>query len=144
MPCRDAQETAEDVARRSYGKLIAYLAARPRDVAAAEDALSDAFAAAASAQLSGSESSSIIAVPMVPRQRYASSHYRGPLRPTGADMTAHTPEGVSAQLADRSIVVIGKATPPRDPNDDDDDEEEEDSDAESDEEEPAVIREPDE
>ena len=59
-------------------------------------------------------------------------------------MTAHTPEGVSAQLADRSIVVIGKATPPRDPNDDDNDEEEEDSDAESDEEEPAVIREPDE
>jgi RNA polymerase sigma-70 factor (ECF subfamily) len=46
MPCRDARETAEDVARRSYGKLIAYLAARTRDVAAAEDALSDAFAAA--------------------------------------------------------------------------------------------------
>ena len=41
----------------------------------------------------------------------------------------------------RSIVVKGKSTPPRDPNDD---EEEEDSDAESDEEEPAVIREPDE
>ena len=33
-------------ARRSYGKLIAFLAARTRDVAAAEDALSDAFAAA--------------------------------------------------------------------------------------------------
>jgi RNA polymerase sigma-70 factor (ECF subfamily) len=46
MPCRDARETAEDVARRSYGKLIAYLAARTRDVAAAEDALSGAFAAA--------------------------------------------------------------------------------------------------
>jgi RNA polymerase sigma-70 factor (ECF subfamily) len=46
MPCKDARETAEDVARRSYGKLIAYLAARTRDVAAAEDALSDAFAAA--------------------------------------------------------------------------------------------------
>src|SRR5262249_41559252 len=37
---------AEEVARRSYGKLIAYLAARTRDVAGAEDALSDAFAAA--------------------------------------------------------------------------------------------------
>ena len=59
-------------------------------------------------------------------------------------MTARTPESVSAQLADRSILVTGKSTPPRDPNDDDDDEEEEDSDAESDEEEPAVIREPDE
>ncbi|HET6159821.1 MAG TPA: DUF6596 domain-containing protein [Dongiaceae bacterium] len=37
---------AEAVARQSYGKLVAFLAARTRDVAAAEDALSDAFAAA--------------------------------------------------------------------------------------------------
>jgi RNA polymerase sigma-70 factor, ECF subfamily len=37
---------ADAVARRSYGKLVAFLASRLRDVAAAEDALSDAFAAA--------------------------------------------------------------------------------------------------
>jgi RNA polymerase sigma-70 factor (ECF subfamily) len=37
---------AEAVARCSYGKLIAFLAARTRDVAGAEDALSEAFAAA--------------------------------------------------------------------------------------------------
>lgn len=36
----------EAVARHSYGRLIAYLASRARDVAGAEDALSDAFAAA--------------------------------------------------------------------------------------------------
>jgi len=42
----DANSTAEAVARRSYGKLIAFLAARTRDVAAAEDALGDAFASA--------------------------------------------------------------------------------------------------
>ena len=42
----DARGTAEAVARRSYGKLVAFLAARTRDVAGAEDALSDAFAAA--------------------------------------------------------------------------------------------------
>jgi RNA polymerase sigma-70 factor, ECF subfamily len=36
----------ERVARESYGKLVAFLAARTRDVAGAEDALSDAFAAA--------------------------------------------------------------------------------------------------
>jgi predicted RNA polymerase sigma factor len=42
----DAQRTAEMVARRSYGKLVAFLAARTRDVAAAEDALADAFASA--------------------------------------------------------------------------------------------------
>lgn len=42
----DARGTADAVARRSYGKLIAVLAARTRDLAAAEDALSEAFAAA--------------------------------------------------------------------------------------------------
>ncbi|PVX86518.1 RNA polymerase sigma factor [Paraburkholderia unamae] len=41
-----ARATAEAVARRSYGKLVALLAMRTRDVAAAEDALADAFAAA--------------------------------------------------------------------------------------------------
>jgi predicted RNA polymerase sigma factor len=41
-----ARGTADAVARRSYGKLVAFLAARTQDVAAAEDALSDAFAAA--------------------------------------------------------------------------------------------------
>jgi RNA polymerase sigma-70 factor (ECF subfamily) len=38
--------TAEAVVRQSYGRLIAYLAARVGDVASAEDALSDALAAA--------------------------------------------------------------------------------------------------
>ena len=41
-----ARETVESVARRSYGKLVAFLAARTHDVAAAEDALSEAFASA--------------------------------------------------------------------------------------------------
>jgi RNA polymerase sigma-70 factor (ECF subfamily) len=41
-----ARAAAETAARRSYGKLVAYLAARSRDVAAAEDALADAFASA--------------------------------------------------------------------------------------------------
>lgn len=41
-----ARAAAEAVARRSYGKLVAFLAAGTRDVAAAEDALSEAFAAA--------------------------------------------------------------------------------------------------
>jgi RNA polymerase sigma-70 factor, ECF subfamily len=42
----DVRQTAEAVARASYGKLVAYLAARTRDVAAAEDALAEAFASA--------------------------------------------------------------------------------------------------
>ncbi len=44
-----AYATAEAVALRSRGKLIAYLAARFGDVAAAEDALSEAFASALAA-----------------------------------------------------------------------------------------------
>ena len=41
-----AHRAAERAARQSYGKLVAYLAARTGDVATAEDALADAFAAA--------------------------------------------------------------------------------------------------
>src|SRR5213076_2198945 len=41
-----ARGAAEATARQSYGKLVAFLAHRMRDVAAAEDALADAFAAA--------------------------------------------------------------------------------------------------
>lgn len=42
----DARRLAEDVARRGYGKLIAFLAASTGNVTQAEDALSDAFASA--------------------------------------------------------------------------------------------------
>ncbi len=42
----DSRATAAVVARQSYGRLVAFLSARTRDVAAAEDALSEAFAAA--------------------------------------------------------------------------------------------------
>src|SRR5882757_2252553 len=41
-----ARSMADAVARRSYGKLVAFLASRTRDVAAAEDALSEAFVSA--------------------------------------------------------------------------------------------------
>lgn len=41
-----ARQAAENAARRSYGKLVAFLAARSGDVALAEDCLSDAFAKA--------------------------------------------------------------------------------------------------
>ncbi len=42
----DARAVAARVARESYGKLVAYLAAASRDVPGAEDALADAFASA--------------------------------------------------------------------------------------------------
>lgn len=45
-PSAQTARTAERVARESYGRLLAYLASRTRDVAGAEDALAEAFAAA--------------------------------------------------------------------------------------------------
>ncbi len=42
----EAARAAERAARGSYGRLVAFLAARTRDVAGAEDALGEAFAAA--------------------------------------------------------------------------------------------------
>ena len=41
-----ARRAAERAARDSYGRLLAFLAARTRDVAGAEDALAEAFASA--------------------------------------------------------------------------------------------------
>ena len=45
-PVTDAHRAAEAAARDCYGRLVAYLSARSRDVAAAEDALGEAFRAA--------------------------------------------------------------------------------------------------
>ncbi len=42
----EAARVVDQVARTSYGRLVAFLSARTRDVAAAEDALSEAFQAA--------------------------------------------------------------------------------------------------
>ncbi len=46
MEAQAAAAAAERAARESYGQLVAFLSARTRDVAGAEDALSEAFAAA--------------------------------------------------------------------------------------------------
>src|SRR5262245_2764101 len=43
-----ANRIIEEVARASYGRLLAYLSSRTRDVAGAEDALADALLAALS------------------------------------------------------------------------------------------------
>ena len=42
----DTHRTIEQIARESYGRLVAYLSSHTRDVASAEDALSDALVAA--------------------------------------------------------------------------------------------------
>src|ERR1700724_3393213 len=43
---KDTHRTIERVARESYGRLVAYLSSNTRDVASAEDALSNALVAA--------------------------------------------------------------------------------------------------
>src|ERR1700692_1360390 len=45
----DTHRTVERVARESYGRLVAYLSVNTRDVASAEDALSNALVAALTA-----------------------------------------------------------------------------------------------
>lgn len=47
-PHRDAHRAAEQAARASYGRLVAFLAARDNNIAAAEDALSEALLTALS------------------------------------------------------------------------------------------------
>ncbi len=46
MGTHEAERTIEAVVRDSYGRLVSFLAARSRDLAAAEDALGDALGAA--------------------------------------------------------------------------------------------------
>lgn len=46
LQLQEARAAAEKAARQSYGRLVAILSARTRDIAASEDALADAFARA--------------------------------------------------------------------------------------------------
>lgn len=46
IAAKNAEKVAEETARTSYGRLLAWLSSRTRDVAMAEDALADAFKAA--------------------------------------------------------------------------------------------------
>ena len=46
---KDTHRTVERVARESYGRLVAYVSSHRRDVASAEDALSNALVAALTA-----------------------------------------------------------------------------------------------
>ena len=84
---QQASATAEAVARRSYGKLVAFLAARTRDVAGAEDALSDAFAAAlADWPVSGIPASPEAWLMAVARRKLIDAARR---RRSGADAAPH-------------------------------------------------------
>jgi hypothetical protein len=60
-------------------------------------------------------------------------------------MKQHATETFSATATDRtSLMLMGSAMPPRDPDEDDGDEEDEEGEEEEGADEPAVVREPDE
>jgi len=101
-----ARATAEAVARRSYGKLLAFLAARTRDVAGAEDALSDAFAAAlADWPVSGIPDRPEAWLMTVARRKTIDAVRR---RQTGADAAGHLrlmAEEIEAMAADEDMSI---------------------------------------
>ena len=107
-----ARATAETVARRSYGKLVAFLAARTRDVAGAEDALSEAFAAAlAKWPAHGIPRSPEAWLMAVARRRMIDAARRWRSRESTAEhlrlMTEHAPdENSETQIPDERLALM--------------------------------------
>src|SRR5882724_1188828 len=96
-----ARRTADAVARRSYGKLVAFLAARTRDVAAAEDALSEAFASALTNwPLTGSPASPEAWLLTVARRKMIDDARRRRCGETAATQLQVLAEGLDAAEAD--------------------------------------------
>jgi predicted RNA polymerase sigma factor len=99
-----ARSTADAVARRSYGKLVAFLAARTRDVAAAEDALSEAFASALSDWPRNGCPSNPEAWLLTVARRKAIDMHRGRLRhEIAGDQLRIMAEGLDAAAAESEI-----------------------------------------
>ncbi|WP_454815917.1 RNA polymerase sigma factor [Labrys neptuniae] len=105
MPSAPAVELAEIVARRSYGRLVALLAARSGDIAGAEDALADAFAAALEHWPAGG-------VPANPeawlltaaRRRQIDAARRAKLRGEKADEVIRHVEALASEQAEQPVI----------------------------------------
>jgi RNA polymerase sigma-70 factor (ECF subfamily) len=101
----DARLEAERVAREGYGRLLAFLSSRTRDMAAAEDALADAFAAALAHW-------PVTGVPQVPeawllvtaRRRMADEARRRGVRARDRDHLVLAAEEASARCAEGSTI----------------------------------------
>jgi predicted RNA polymerase sigma factor len=99
-----ARSTADAVARRSYGKLVAFLAARIRDVAAAEDALSEAFASALADWPRNGRPSNPEAWLLTVARRKAIDMHRGKLRhEIAGNQLRIMAEGLDAAAAESEI-----------------------------------------
>ena len=112
--CEDGvqpRDLAEQVARRSYGKLVAFLAARTRDLAAAEDALSEAFASAlANWPRTGCPQNPEAWLMTVARRKFLDLH-RSHLREVASDDMEDTAEAIeaaaeSADIPDRRLGLM--------------------------------------
>jgi RNA polymerase sigma-70 factor (ECF subfamily) len=100
-----AHSIAEAVARRSYGKLVAFLAARTRDVAAAEDALSEAFAAAlAGWPLNGCPANPEAWLLTVARRKAIDAHRTRRLEVPAADLFPDDPTLAETLASDSSPI----------------------------------------
>ena len=117
-----ARDAAEAVARRSYGKLVALLAARTRDVAGAEDALAEAFASALvdwPAQRRAAQARSVAAdrgAAQVDRRRPAPAQRRGRRGPPDARWPTRSrrPRATTRELPDERLALMFACAHPGD------------------------------
>lgn len=99
-----ARAAAEAAARQSYGKLVAYLAAHSRDVAGAEDALADAFAAALERwPQTGAPEKPEAWLLAVARRRRVDAVRRRLAREAGQDHLKLIAQEIEARLADEEL-----------------------------------------
>lgn len=108
----DPAATAEAVARQSYGRLLAWLAARNRDLTSAEDALAEAFARALKHwPKDGVPDNPEAWLLVVARRELASGHRRRHTRKSGEAHLALIAEELEeaqtmADLPDRRLMLI--------------------------------------
>lgn len=101
--CAEARNTADAVARRSYGKLVAFLAAHTHDVDAAEDALAEAFAAALTHwPQEGCPNNPEAWLLTVARRKFLDA-VRGQRREAGSDEIDGLAEGLSAAWREKEF-----------------------------------------
>jgi len=102
-----ASITADAVARRSYGKLVAFLVARTHDVAAAEDALSEAFAAAlANWPLTGCPQNPEAWLLTAARRRMIDSMRRRRRDETASEQLKIMAEGLDSEIPDKRLALM--------------------------------------
>ena len=108
----EARVEAERVARDGYGRLLAFLASRTHDVAVAEDALADAFAAALAHW-------PVTGVPRVPeawllvtaRRRMSDEARRRRVRERDQDRLLHAAEEATARCAEDDTIPDERLQP---------------------------------